>query len=363
VTATFANGASADGSATADRDVLLSVNDLVQTYTTISPGYGKRTIQAVSGVSFDIRAGETLALVGESGCGKSTLARTVLQAPPPKSGSVVFRGETITGLRDKQLRKALLGMQVVFQDPYGSLDPHWRVADLISEPLRIQKMSTPKERLDRAEELMVAVGLDPVVHGKRRPRELSGGQCQRVAIARALGLNPSLLVCDEPVSALDVSVQAQILNLFERLRKEFSLSYLFITHDLAVAKHVSDSIAVMYLGKLMEIGPAADIYRAPLHPYSAALLSAIPDPDSNISSEQTVVRLQGDLPSAANPPSGCRFRTRCPLAQEKCAEQEPPLVEMGPGHKVACHFPLTGVTISEAALRGRDRASTGGAIE
>jgi len=361
MTTTSTNGVDAGGTAADERDVLLSVTDLVQTYTTISPGYGKRTIQAVSGVSFEIHAGETLALVGESGCGKSTLARTVLQSPRPKAGTVEFRGEPITGLTPKQLRKALLGMQVIFQDPYGSLDPHWRVTDLIAEPMRIQKMNTQKERLDRAEELMVAVGLDPVVHGRRRPRELSGGQCQRVAIARALGLSPSLLVCDEPVSALDVSVQAQILNLFENLRKEFSLSYLFITHDLAVAKHVSDSIAVMYLGKIVEIGPAAEIYRAPLHPYSAALLSAIPDPDSNIASEQSVVRLQGDLPSAANPPSGCRFRTRCPLAQARCAEEEPPLVTLGPSHKVACHFPLTGVTISEAALRSRNSASTGGA--
>lgn len=342
-------------------DVLLSVNDVVQTYTTISPGYGKRTIQAVSGVSFDIHAGETLALVGESGCGKSTLARTVLQSPPPKSGTVAFKGEPLTNISARALRTALLGMQVVFQDPYGSLDPHWRVADLIAEPLRIHKISSPKERLERAEELMRAVGLDPLVHGRRHPRELSGGQCQRVAIARALALSPSLLVCDESVSALDVSVQAQILNLFESLRSEFALSYLFITHDLAVAKHVSDSIAVMYLGKIVEIGPAADIYRAALHPYSAALLSAIPDPDADLGSQQVAVRLQGELPSASNPPSGCRFRTRCPLAQPQCAEVEPPLVELAPGHKVACHFPLTGTTLAQATSRVGSTALTGDA--
>jgi oligopeptide transport system ATP-binding protein len=318
-------------------------------------------IQAVSGVSFEIHAGETLALVGESGCGKSTLARTVLQSPPPKSGTVEFRGEPITGISAKQLRTALLGMQVVFQDPYGSLDPHWRVIDLIAEPLRIHKMSTPKERQDRAEELMRAVGLDPVVHGRRRPRELSGGQCQRVAIARALTLSPSLLVCDESVSALDVSVQAQILNLFESLRTEFALSYLFITHDLAVAKHVSDSIAVMYLGKIVEIGPAAQIYQAALHPYSAALLSSIPDPDADLEAQSDAVRLQGELPSASNPPSGCRFRTRCPLAQAKCAEEEPPLVELGPAHKVACHFPLTGTTLAEAMSLAGSTATAGGA--
>jgi oligopeptide transport system ATP-binding protein len=314
-------------------------------------------------VSFEIHTGETLALVGESGCGKSTLARTVLQSPPPKSGTVAFNGEPLTGISPKELRKALLGMQVVFQDPYGSLDPHWRVADLISEPLRIHKISSPKERLDRAEELMRAVGLDPLVHGMRRPRELSGGQCQRVAIARALALNPSLLVCDESVSALDVSVQAQILNLFERLRSEFALSYLFITHDLAVAKHVSDSIAVMYLGKIVEIGPAAEIYRASLHPYSAALLSAIPDPDANLDEQRDVVRLQGELPSASNPPSGCRFRTRCPLAQPQCAEVEPPLVELAPGHKVACHFPLVGDTLAEATARVGSTALAGDAAK
>jgi oligopeptide/dipeptide ABC transporter ATP-binding protein len=322
-----------------NREPLLEVVDVVQTFTTFAPTLGRRTIQAVSGVSLEIYPGETLALVGESGCGKSTLARTILQSPKPKSGNIVFDDVDLVPLRERALSKAIVGMQVIFQDPYGSVDPHWRLVDVVAEPLRIHKIGTPKERATRAEELLEAVGLNPAVFSQRRARTLSGGQCQRVAIARSLALSPKLIVCDEPVSSLDVSVQAQILNLFEDLQQQFGLAYLFITHDLAVAKHVSDRIAVMYLGKLVEIGSVADVFAGAIHPYCAALISAIPDPDSADVSGR--ITLTGDLPSAADPPSGCRFRTRCPQAAEICAVEEPPLVDYGGGHRAACHFPLT----------------------
>ena len=315
---------------------LLEVRDLVQEFVTQSGMGVRRRVQAVSGVSFEIKAGETLALVGESGCGKSSLARAVLQFPRPISGSVNFRGKDLTKLNGDELRQGLLGLQVVFQDPFSSLDPRYHVEDIVAEPLVVNNVGTKEQRAERVASLLEAVGLDVEVHGRRRPRELSGGQCQRVAVARALALHPQLLICDEPVSSLDVSVQAQILNLFEQLRRDLSLSYLFITHDLSVAKHVSDRVAVMYLGKIVEIGVASELFAHPMHPYSSALLSAIPN--ASVAVERT--RLKGDLPSAADPPSGCRFRTRCPLAQQVCADVEPPLVEMGPGHKAACHFPL-----------------------
>jgi len=318
---------------------LLRIADLVQTYTTFSPGIGRRTIQAVSGVSVDVYREETLALVGESGCGKSTLARCVLQAPKPKSGRIEFKGVDLVPLHERALSRALLGLQAVFQDPFGSIDPHWHVVDIVAEPLRIHKVGTSKERLNRARELLDAVGLSPLIYGSRRPRELSGGQCQRVAIARALALSPTLLICDEPVSSLDVSVQAQILNLFEDLKQNLGLSYLFITHDLAVAKHVSDRVAVMYLGKVVETSSVLDLFDRPLHPYSAALLSAIPDRSTGRRTER--IPLRGDLPSAADPPSGCRFRTRCAFAQGICAEVEPPLVDYGNGRFAACHFAFT----------------------
>lgn len=321
-------------------DPLLSVGNLVQTFIIRNPATGVRRIQAVSGVSLHLDKGETLALVGESGCGKSTLARTILQEPPPESGSVVFRGRELTTLRNLELQRARIGIQAVFQDPHGSLDPHWRVRDLVAEPMRVNDMYPKAECYARADELLDAVGLNPLIFGSRRPREMSGGQSQRVGIARALAVNPALLICDEPVSSLDVSVQAQILNLFERLRNEMGLSYLFITHDLAVAKHVSDRIAVMYLGKIVEIGPAKAIYAQALHPYSGALLSSIPDPDAEPGMERKRIELTGELPSAADPPSGCRFRTRCPYAQVICATEEPILGQRADGHMVACHFPL-----------------------
>jgi peptide/nickel transport system ATP-binding protein len=324
---------------TAERS-LLTVKDLVQEFVVNMPGQGKRRIQAVSGVSFEIYRGETLALVGESGCGKSSLARAVLQLPRPLSGQVLFRGKDLASESGKELRRDINGMQVVFQDPYDSLDPRWHVDQLVAEPLEINGVGSPQERANRVSELLEAVGLDSRIHGRRRPRELSGGQCQRVAIARALALNPMLMVCDEPVSSLDVSVQAQILNLFEDLRSAFGLAYLFITHDLSVARRVSDRIAVMYLGKLVELASATDIFARTRHPYSAALLSSIPRSDGQQSSGR--IRLTGDLPSAANPPSGCRFRTRCPFVQPICVNAEPPLTEISPSHWVACHFPLSG---------------------
>jgi oligopeptide/dipeptide ABC transporter ATP-binding protein len=340
---------SVESSGDSPEGALLDVRDLVQTYVVNSPGTGRRVVQAVSGVTFSMQPGETLTLVGESGCGKSSLARAVLQLPRPTSGSVVFKGQRLTDLRGRDLAAALRGVQMIFQDPYGSLDPHWRIGDLVAEPLRINGIGTKSERSKRADELLESVGLSPAIYRDRHPRELSGGQCQRVAIARALALEPNLLVCDEPVSSLDVSIQAQILNLFEDLRREFQLSYLFITHDLAIAKHVSDRIAVMYLGKIVELGDASLIYTVPEHPYAAALLEAIPDPDASTTAVPRV-RLTGELPSASNPPSGCRFRTRCPLAQKLCSEVEPPLRWIpGVEHAVACHFPLSGAPADSAA--------------
>lgn len=332
-------GAAGDFAAPANQVPVLEVKNLVQEFVVNTPGQGRRRIQAVSNVSFTMNAGETVALVGESGCGKSSLARAVLQAPKPRSGQVLFNGTDLVPLKGKPLRAALKGMQVVFQDPYSSLDPRWNVSQLVAEPLAVNHTGTAQERTRRVDELLEAVGLDARIHGRRRPRELSGGQCQRVAIARALALQPKLIVCDEVVSSLDVSVQAQILNLFESLRKDFALSYLFITHDLSVARHVSDRVAVMYLGKVVELAPAVEAFRAPFHPYTAALLSSMPRTDGELRSDR--IRLTGDLPSAADPPSGCRFRTRCPFAQNRCTEEEPPLTSVAPNRWVACHFPLS----------------------
>lgn len=317
---------------------ILDVQNLVQDFVINTPDANNVRISAVAGVSFSIMPGETFTLVGESGCGKSSLARAILQTPKPTSGKVQYQGTDLVPLNRKNLRTAMRGIQAVFQDPFGSLDPLWKVNDIVAEPLIINKVATESERRERVAFLLDAVGLDINIHGMRRPRELSGGQCQRVAIARALALHPSLLICDEPVSALDVSVQAQILNLFEKLRSEFQLSYFFITHDLSVAKRVSDTIAVMYLGKIVEEAPSARLFRSPRHPYTAVLLSAIPSVHS--SNSTTRIKLSGYHPSAADPPSGCRFRTRCPFAQEICAQIEPEPQEVDVRHRVACHFPL-----------------------
>ncbi|HVB05033.1 MAG TPA: ABC transporter ATP-binding protein [Acidimicrobiales bacterium] len=325
---------------------LLDVRHVERTFVVNTPGQGRRKIQAVADVSFDIWPGETVALVGETGCGKSTLARSILQLPRPEAGEVVFKGADLVQLRHAALRNAMQGMQVVFQDPFSSLNPRWNVLELVGEPLAVHDVGTKQERTRRVEELLEAVGLDARIHGRRRPRELSGGQCQRVAIARALTLSPNLMVCDEAVSSLDVSIQAQILNLFEDLRTDFDLSYLFITHDLSVARHMSDRIAVMYLGKIVELAPSTELFSNPLHPYSAALLSSMPHSDGTATPDR--IRLTGDIPSAANPPSGCRFRTRCPFAQQLCADVEPPLNAVSEGRQVACHFPLERHTAAAA---------------
>jgi oligopeptide/dipeptide ABC transporter ATP-binding protein len=312
---------------------LLSVTNLVHEFRTTGG-----VVHAVSGVSFDVWPGETLGIVGETGSGKSTLARSVLQAPRPTSGSVIFRGAELTTLHGTRLLRARRHLQMVFQDPFGSLDPKWVVRDLVEEPLIAYRAGGRAARRERVDEVLELVGLDPAGHGRRRPRQLSGGQAQRVAIARAIALNPALIICDEPVSSLDVLIQAQVLNLFERLRTELGLSYLFIAHDLALVKQVSDRVAVMYLGKLCEVGPGETVYTEPLHPYTRALLDSVPGTDHVTRRPPTTI--SGEPPSPIHPPSGCRFRTRCPRAAELCAAEEPPLRELATGHTVACHFPL-----------------------
>jgi oligopeptide/dipeptide ABC transporter ATP-binding protein len=319
---------------------LLSARDLVQEFVVREAGGARGGIvQAVSGVSFDIAPGETLGVVGETGSGKSTLARAVLQAPRPKSGSVMFRGQELTRLHGRALVAARRDMQFVWQDPFGSLDPKWQVRTIVDEPLSAHGVGSRDSRRKRVDELLDLVGLDPARYGKRHPRELSGGQAQRVAIARAVALEPSLLICDEAVSSLDVLIQAQVLNLFERLRRELSLSYLFIAHDLALVKQVSDRVAVMYLGKFVEVGPGEVVYKQPLHPYTRALLDSIPSTEPGAA--RAAATLRGEPPSPIDPPSGCRFRTRCPRAVERCADEVPQARELAPGHLVACHFPLT----------------------
>jgi oligopeptide/dipeptide ABC transporter ATP-binding protein len=321
---------------------LLEVRDLVQEFEVRGLGGVKSgVVHAVSGVSFTLSAGETLGLVGETGSGKSTLARTVLQSPRPKSGEVRLRGEDLVKLRGRRLMQARRHVQMVFQDPFGSLDPTWRVNQIVEEPLIAFKFGTRAERRRRVAEVLERAGLDPARFGSRRPRQLSGGQAQRVAIARALALDPAVIICDEAVSSLDVLIRAQVLNLFERLRSELGLAYLFIAHDLSLVKQVSDRVAVMYLGKLCEIGPAESMYREPLHPYTAALLSSIPSPDPTARRSPVAQTIRGEAPSPLEPPSGCRFRTRCPRAQEICATQEPPLRRLGDDHFAACHFPLS----------------------
>jgi oligopeptide/dipeptide ABC transporter ATP-binding protein len=320
---------------------LLQARNVVQEFVVRGRGGVKGgVVQAVSDVSIDVRAGETLGIVGETGSGKSTLARSLLQAPRPKSGSVTLRGTELVGLRGRALLDARRSMQMVFQDPFGSLDPKWRVQDIVEEPLIAYGVGSRQERRARVREVLDRVGLDADVFARRRPRQLSGGQAQRVAIARALTLDPALIICDEAVSSLDVLIQAQVLNLFEQLRDELGLSYLFIAHDLALVKQVSDRVAVMYLGKLAEIGPAEALYREPLHPYTVALLASIPSPDPASPKAQADKAISGDPPSPMDPPSGCRFRTRCPRAQERCAVEVPQLRELRSDHAVACHFPV-----------------------
>jgi len=298
------------------------------------------TLKAVSDVSFDVKRGETLGVVGESGCGKSSMARAVMQLPPPSQGKVFLDDIELTSIRGEELRRLRPRMQMIFQDPISSLNPRRTVADIVGEPAVVWRHPSRSELRELVDDTLSAVGLDPRTTRDRRPVEFSGGQCQRISIARALILDPEVIICDEPVSALDVSIQAQILNLLEDLRERRNLTLVFISHDLAVVKNVSDRIAVMYLGRVCEIGSAESVYRSRAHPYTAALLTAIPSLDVRPRGRR--LSLVGELPSAADPPSGCRFRTRCPHATDRCAAEEPPLRQVAPDHFVACHYPLVG---------------------
>jgi peptide/nickel transport system ATP-binding protein len=313
-------------------DLALRVEHLVVEY-----GRRKTRVQAVSDVSFDVRRGETLGLVGESGCGKSSVARAVMQLPPPVSGSVAIGGKDLTQLSGVEVRRTRRPVQMIFQDPISSLNPLRKVRDIVAEGLAIRGEDR-SSRASRVSTVLADVGLDADSVGARRANELSGGQCQRVCIARVLALEPELIICDEPVSALDVSVQAQILNLLEEMKSRYSLSLLFIAHDLAVVRNVSDRVAVMYLGKLCEVGAADEVYDLPLHPYTRALLDAIPEPDPQVPTRDT--ELPGEPPSPIDPPSGCRFRLRCPRADDRCVLEEPQMREGGTGHFVACHHPF-----------------------
>jgi oligopeptide transport system ATP-binding protein len=320
---------------------LLEVNNLVKHFPIKSGVLIDRqvgAVRAVDDVTFSVAEGQTLGLVGESGSGKSTLARSVLQLLTPTSGSVRFRGQEITGLGRRQMRPLRREMQMIFQDPYASLNPRKRVGQIIGDPMSLHGVAGGVELRKRVQELMDRVGLHPEYYN-RFPHEFSGGQRQRIGIARALALEPRLIVADEPVSALDVSIQAQIINLLDDLQDDFNLTYIFVAHDLAVVRHVADRVAVMYLGKLVELGPAEEVHNRPIHPYTVSLLSAVPIPDPNENKAREPLVLEGDMPSPANPPPACRFHTRCPHATDICSEVEPELVDYGNGHWAACHHP------------------------
>ncbi|SFP72804.1 ABC transporter ATP-binding protein [Caldicoprobacter faecalis] len=320
-------------------EVLVEVRDLKK-YFPVRGGLIRdknQVLKAVDGVTFSIYKGETLGLVGESGCGKTTIGRTILKLYSPTSGQIIFDGNDITNLNDRQMRPYRKRMQIIFQDPYASLNPRMTVGDIIAESIDIHKIAKGEERKALIYDLLNKVGLSSE-HANRYPHEFSGGQRQRIGIARALAVNPDFIVCDEPISALDVSIQAQVVNLLEDLQDELGLTYLFIAHDLSMVKHISDRVGVMYLGKLVEIAPSAELYDKPLHPYTRALLSAIPIPDPDAAKQRNRIILKGDVPTPINPPSGCRFRTRCPIARERCAEEEPVMKDYGGGHMAACHF-------------------------
>ncbi|HVA52880.1 MAG TPA: oligopeptide/dipeptide ABC transporter ATP-binding protein [Acidimicrobiales bacterium] len=320
-------------------DVVLQATDVVKTFSSRGKKLGARVVsRAVNGVSLEVRRGETLGIVGESGCGKSTLARCLVQLSPVTSGTVTFEGTTLTGLSRRRLRPFRRQFQLVFQDPYASLNPRRTVGDIVAEPMRINHMGSSSEIDARVRELFTTVGLDAAAIN-RYPHEFSGGQRQRIGIARSLSLNPTLVVADEPVSALDVSIQAQVLNLMADLQREFNLTYVFIAHDLGVVRHVSDRVGVMYLGEFVEFGHVGELYETPLHPYTEALLSVVPELNDTDAPRRERIIIKGDVPDPADRPSGCPFHPRCPIATDLCRVEKPELLTIVPGRQVACHFP------------------------
>ena len=327
-------------------EAILSIEDLVVEFPVGRTGL---KVNAVSGISLDVMKGETLGLVGESGCGKSTTGKAIMQLPRPTSGVVRFDDLELTSLSGEELRRTRTNVQMIFQDPISSLNPRRKVRDIVMEPLNIWGIGTPSERQAKVNQVLEDVGIDPQAAADRRPHQFSGGQCQRISIARALVLDPKLIICDEPVSALDVSVQAQVLNLLEDLKVRYGLTLVFIAHDLAVVKNISDRVAVMYLGKVCEVAPSDELYRAPTHPYTDALLRSIPVPNPDVRPDPEH-RIQGEIPSPLNPPSGCRFRTRCPIAQDRCAVEEPQLRDIGRNHYVACHY--AGIPVTDDVMAG-----------
>ncbi len=341
---------STSGGGQGDGQPLLDVQNLVMHFPLTQGIIFQRkvgAVQAVDGISFSVKRGETLGMVGESGCGKSTTGRAILQLYKPTEGNVIFNGRDLTKLDNTEMRKMRRHLQMIFQDPYASLNPRMTVGNIISEPMQIHKLVPKGERTQRVQELLQTVGLNPYF-ANRYPHEFSGGQRQRIGIARALAANPDFIVCDEPVSALDVSIQAQIVNLLEDLQDQFGLTYLFIAHDLSVVRHISDRVAVMYLGKIVEMANRNDLYDDPLHPYTKALLSAVPIPDPVIEKRRERIILSGDVPSPINPPTGCHFHTRCPYVMDVCREIDPIFADQGDGHFVACHlYPGSGADQAE----------------
>ncbi len=322
-----------------NHEVLVKIRNMKKHFPIGGGGFFQRelaAVKAVDGVDFDIYQGETLGLVGESGCGKSTTGRTILQLHRATDGSVQYNGVELTDLKGQAMRRMRREMQIIFQDPYASLNPRMTISRIVAEPLLVHGIGSEKERQQRVEELLERVGLNPYF-ANRYPHEFSGGQRQRIGIARALALNPSFIVCDEPISALDVSIQAQVVNLLQELQHEMGLTYLFIAHDLSMVRHICDRVAVMYLGKIVEMAETEELYTNPLHPYTQALLSAVPVPDPEIEATRQRILLKGDLPSPANPPIGCNFNTRCPVAVDVCYDVDPELIEITPGHWVSCH--------------------------